>query len=65
MPWGFTFGPSRHREASECGASFDARVHDPAEVRAFVERHRRFAAQAADSPDRAIGVLLGSDSVRA
>jgi amino acid adenylation domain-containing protein len=65
MPWGFTFGPNRHREARECGASFDARVHDPAEVRAFIERHRRFAAQAADSPDRPIGALLGSDAVTA
>jgi amino acid adenylation domain-containing protein len=57
MPWGFTFSPNRYLEASRCAVAFDARIHDPAEVREFIERYRRFAAQVAQDPERPIGAV--------
>ncbi|MDX6698478.1 MAG: hypothetical protein QOE65_1875 [Solirubrobacteraceae bacterium] len=57
MPWGFTFTSDRGREHDRCQAAFDAAVHDPAEVAAFVERYRRLAAAAAAAPDRPLDAL--------
>ena len=51
MPWGFTIGLDRSREASDCGVAFDARIHDPAGVRRFLDRFRALAAQVGAHPD--------------
>ena len=40
MPWGFSFQLATHPE-TRCLASFDARIHDPAKVRAFVDAYKR------------------------
>jgi hypothetical protein len=58
MPWEFTLGLDRRREASECGAAFDARIHDPARVRGFLERFQALAAEAAAHPDRPLDAML-------
>jgi hypothetical protein len=58
MPWEFTLGLDRRREASECGAAFDARIHDPARVRGFLERFQTLAAEAAAHPDRPLDAML-------
>ncbi len=52
MPWGFTLGLDRRREASECGVAFDARIHDPAGVRGFLDRFQALAAEVCAHPDR-------------
>jgi hypothetical protein len=52
MPWGFTLGLDRRREASECGVAFDARIHDPALVRGFLDRFQALAAEVCAHPDR-------------
>jgi amino acid adenylation domain-containing protein len=54
MPPEFTFGVDRFAEADMCLAYFDPRVHDPAGVRAFLERFGRVAAEASAHPDRPI-----------
>lgn len=58
MPWGFTFGPQQPREATDCGAAFDARIHDPAGVGAFVTRFQQLAARVCDEPDRRLDAVM-------
>jgi amino acid adenylation domain-containing protein len=58
MPWGFTFGLNRHCEATDCGAAFDARVHDPAGVRGFLDRFQELAAEVGREPDRRLDAVL-------
>jgi non-ribosomal peptide synthetase component F len=58
MPWGFTLGLDRRREASECGVAFDARIHDPAGVRGFLDRFQALAAEVCTHPDRPLDAVL-------
>jgi non-ribosomal peptide synthetase component F/acyl carrier protein len=58
MPWEFTLSMDRRDEDRECAAHFDARIHEPAEVRAFLARYRRFAAEVCKHPDRPVGEAL-------
>jgi non-ribosomal peptide synthetase component F len=57
MPWGFTLGLDRRREASECGVAFDARIYDPAGVRGFLERFQALAAEVCAHPDRSLDAV--------
>jgi amino acid adenylation domain-containing protein len=57
MPWEFTFGPNRRREASGCKVAFDARIHDPAGVREFLGRFQSLAAAVCADPDRPLGAV--------
>jgi hypothetical protein len=59
MPWGFTFSPSRPREATNCNVAFDARIHDPAGVRQFIERFQALAVEVAAEPGRVLDTLPG------
>lgn len=58
MPWGFTLGLDRRREASECGVAFDARIYDPEGVRGFLERFQALAAEVCAHPDRSLDAVL-------
>jgi hypothetical protein len=58
MPWGFTFGLDRRDEATNCGASFDARIYDPARVRGFLDRFQVLAAEVSARPDRPLETTL-------
>jgi amino acid adenylation domain-containing protein len=58
MPWEFSFAVDHAREASECGVSFDARIHDPAGVREFITRYQRLAADASAHPDESLAEVL-------
>jgi non-ribosomal peptide synthetase component F len=52
MPWGFSLAFDGWDEAARCRVDFDARIHDPAGVRSFVDRVRRLAGEVAVHPDR-------------
>jgi hypothetical protein len=58
MPWEFTLTVDRRDEERDCAAHFDARIHNPAEVREFLARYRRFAAEVCEHPDRPVGEAL-------
>jgi amino acid adenylation domain-containing protein len=64
MPWEFTFGMNRADESHECGAAFDARLHDPAGVREFLARFQRMAAGVSEHPDRPLEGLRSAPSGR-
>ena len=57
MPWGFTIGLDRRHEGSECGVAFDARIHDPAGVRGFLDRFRALAAEVGAHPDEPLDAV--------
>jgi non-ribosomal peptide synthetase component F len=52
MPWGFAIAFDGWDEAERCRVDFDARIHDPARARTFVDRLRRLAGEVAVHPDR-------------
>jgi Condensation domain len=52
MPWGFSFVVDPNRETERWGAKFDARIHDPAAVRDFIERCATLARRAVSKPRR-------------
>jgi acyl carrier protein len=54
MPWEFSLMMDRRWEAGECRAQFDARIHDPDGVRAFIRRFQRLLAAVCSEPDRPI-----------
>ena len=58
MPWGFSFAVDRFYETSRCRVDFDARIHDPAGVRAFIAAFRRLAGEVGLEPDRPLRELL-------
>jgi hypothetical protein len=64
VPPAFTLGIDRWSEAEICLAYFDARVHDPEGVRAFLDRFERLAAAACEHPDRPLRDLAQTRSAR-
>jgi amino acid adenylation domain-containing protein len=58
MPWGFTLSLDRYREATDCSAAFDARIHDPESVSAFLDRFQALAAEVCAQPDRPLDAIL-------
>ena len=58
MPWGFSLQLAPSWEATRCLAAFDARVHDPAAVRAFIESYKRLLGDVCSEPDRPLRELL-------
>ncbi len=58
MPSGFSFLVDRDHEQDGCRTDFDARIYDPARVRAFVERYRTLAGKLCGSADRPLGELV-------
>jgi non-ribosomal peptide synthetase component F len=54
MPWGFSFAFDRWDEAERNRVDFDARLYDPAGVRAFLDDLQRLAGEVAADPDRPI-----------
>ena len=58
MPWGFSFQLAPTHEETRCLASFDARIHDPAKVRAFVDAYKRLLADLCGEPGRPLRSLL-------
>ncbi|MFL5866644.1 MAG: condensation domain-containing protein [Thermoleophilaceae bacterium] len=60
MPWGFTLQLDPNWEAQRCQVAFDARVHDPVAVMAFVDRYRQLLADVCAEPDGPLRGLLPS-----
>lgn len=58
MPWGFTLTFFEQTTRNQCGAAFDARIYDPAGVRAFVGRLLQFLDAASRHPERPLAGLL-------
>jgi amino acid adenylation domain-containing protein len=58
MPWGFTIQLDPYWETERCLASFDARVHDPGEVRTFIADYQRLLGVIAAEPKRPLSELL-------
>jgi amino acid adenylation domain-containing protein len=52
MPWGFSLAFDGWDEAERCRVDFDARIHDPTGVRAFVAQVQRLAGEVVADPDR-------------
>ncbi len=59
MPWGFSVAFDPHNEERRCRAAFDARLHDPARVRAWLGRFERFLDAASREPDLPMARLPG------
>src|SRR5206468_12829300 len=64
MPWGFSLQLDPYWEAQRCLVAFDARVHDPVAVRAFVDRYKRLLADVSAEPDRPLRELLPTPARR-
>jgi acyl carrier protein len=62
MPWGFSIGMDRFREADLCGAVFDARIYDPEGVRRFLEGYKRLAAELVARPDVPLSELNSAEA---
>ncbi|HEY1359206.1 MAG TPA: condensation domain-containing protein [Thermoleophilaceae bacterium] len=58
MPWGFSMQMDQFWEAQRNLVAFDARVHDPLAVRAFVRRYAQLLAEGSAEPERPLGELL-------
>ncbi len=58
----FTLGVERWSETDVCLAYFDARVHEPEGVRAFLERFQRLAAEVCAHPDRPLRALAAAQT---
>jgi hypothetical protein len=56
MPWGFTMNLDEHNE-DRCYVSFDARIHDPRGVRAFIDRFRDLFDILSRRPDKPLAQL--------
>lgn len=52
MPWGFSLNFDLNHEEYQCDVTFDARIHDPAKVRSFVEVFFRSLDGFSASPER-------------
>jgi hypothetical protein len=52
MPWGFNFVAAANSENEKWGANFDARIHDPVEVRGFIERYATLVRRVVAKPNR-------------
>ncbi len=62
MPSGFSFMVDRDHEGEGCRTDFDARVYEPALVRAFTERYRRLAGLFCGDPGRPLGELVADSA---
>jgi hypothetical protein len=60
MPWGFTIQIDPYWETERCYAAFDARIHDPAAVRSFIEAYRQLLRAVSSEPERPLSELLPS-----
>jgi amino acid adenylation domain-containing protein len=58
MPWGFSINFSENDEENDCHMNFDAGIYDPAAVRTFIDRFRRFLDAVSRHPDRTPSELL-------
>jgi non-ribosomal peptide synthetase component F/acyl carrier protein len=58
MPWGFTLHFRRSTVNESFHAAFDARVHDPRAVRAFLKRYRRLLTMVCKQPERPLAELI-------
>jgi hypothetical protein len=57
MPWEFSFMADPWGEPDRGQVAFDARIHDPPAVRAFVDRHRNLVGDMCAHPDRPLREL--------
>ncbi len=62
MPSGFSFMVDRDHEGDGCRTDFDARIYEPARVRAFIERYRRLAGLFCGDPERQLGELVANSA---
>lgn len=63
MPWGFSMKLDQHNE-DRCHTSFDARLHDPRGVRAFVDRYRELLGIFAWRPDLPLAAVSSIHGAR-
>jgi non-ribosomal peptide synthetase component F len=52
MPWGFTLSFDVKNEDHQCELTFDARIYDPAKVRAFLDSYLRLLERIASAPEQ-------------
>ncbi len=64
MPWGFTLQLDQSWEAQRNLVTFDARLHDPVRIHAFVDRYSKLLADASADPDRPLRELVAAPGLR-
>lgn len=57
MPWRFTVALAPQGEGGDCRVEFDARMHDPRKVRAWLERYQGFLEAISHNPELSVREL--------